>query len=47
MIPRLIETVMNLLLSALMVVFFLVLSPIWTVFYGGMLLKDYLAAAKA
>ncbi len=40
------ETAMTLLLSALMVVFFVLLAPVWTVFYSGILLKDYLGAAR-
>ena len=46
MFARLTETAMTLLLSLLMVVFFLVLSPIWTLFYSGVLLKDYLGAMR-
>lgn len=35
-----IETAMNTLLSALMVVFFVILAPLWTLFYGVVLLRD-------
>ena len=44
---RTVEKIMNLLISALMVVFFIILAPLWAVFYGGILVKDYLALAKA
>jgi hypothetical protein len=46
MFARVIEKVMNLLLSALMVAFFIILAPIWTLVYSGVLLKDYLSVAR-
>jgi len=46
MFAQMTETAMTLLLSALMVVFFVLLAPVWTVFYSGVLLKDYLGAAR-
>ena len=47
MIARLYERTMNLLLSLLMVVLFIILAPFWTMFYGGLLFKDYLGIASA
>jgi len=47
MSARAIERTMNCLLSVLMAAFFIVLAPLWTVFYGSLLLRDYLAAIKA
>jgi hypothetical protein len=47
MSARAIERTMNCLLSILMAAFFIVLAPLWTVFYGSLLLRDYLAAIKA
>jgi len=44
---KVIEKIMNCLLSVLMAAFFIVLAPLWTIFYGGLLLKDYIAAIKA
>lgn len=47
MINSLIEKTMNLMLSLLMVTLFVLLAPFWTMFYGGVLLKDYLGMAGA
>ena len=47
MIARITERVMNLLLSALMVVLFIVIAPFWTLVYGSILLKDYMSFARA
>ncbi|HOC92170.1 MAG TPA: hypothetical protein PKH33_07375 [bacterium] len=44
---KVIEKIMNCLLSVLMAAFFIVLAPLWTIFYGSLLLKDYMAAIKA
>ncbi len=44
---KVIEKIMNCLLSVLMATFFIVLAPLWTIFYGSLLLKDYMAAIKA
>ena len=47
MFARITETAMNLLISLLMMVFFIILAPIWTLFYSGVLLLDYLSLARA
>jgi len=47
MTARTTEKAMELLLSVLMFVFFIILAPLWTAYYGGVLLKDYFAIAKA
>jgi hypothetical protein len=46
MFPRITETVMNLSLSLLMVVFFIILAPVWTLFYSGVLISDYIGTAR-
>jgi hypothetical protein len=46
MFARIAEITLNLSLSLLMAVFFIVLAPLWTIFYGGALLHDYLGAAR-
>ena len=47
MVALITQTAMNLLISLLMVVFFVLLAPLWTLFYSSVLLKDYLGAARA
>ena len=46
MFARITETAMNLLLSLLMVIFFAVLAPVWTLFYSGALFVDYIGVAR-
>lgn len=47
MMARLYERTMNLLLSLLMVVLFILIAPFWALFYSGLLFKDYLGIVSA
>ena len=47
MFARITETAMTLLLSLLMVAFFVILAPVWTLFYSSVLIVDYIGAARA